>query len=444
MSQRPDETDESETFPPGAPGAVPLLRGGMDRVQVLLETRRYADAERELRRQLGENPNDAVLHTLLSLALGAQEKNSEATDEARRAIGLDPLEPGGYHALASSLLSRDRPDEALAAIAEALQLNPFNAAYHSIKSAALLEKRDWPAALKAADEGLACDPEDDSCRNLRAMALRQLGRRAEAESTIRDQLRKSPDDAFMHANQGWSCLHRGDYPRALEHFRESLRLDPTLEYAREGILEALKARNPVYRALLRWKLWMSTLSGRSQWVVLIALYVIYRATGSIARTNPGLRPILWPLMGLYIGFVLLTWAGDPVFDSLLRLSRFGRLALTDSRRHASNVFLGAMAVLAAGGVTALTTGEWEWLLPAGALALTGIAATKIFVVEPGWPRWVLVAALAALAGVAMVAFLPVGRDAGGIMLFDPVWTSMFFVGLLGTWILVNVLLGVRP
>lgn len=444
--QRDDSLQEDEAPPPGGtPGAVPLLRGGMDRVRVLLSTRRYADAERELRRQLGANPDDAALHMLLSLSLGSQDKHVEATEEAQRAIALDPLEPGAYHALAAALLQRHRFDEALSANSEALRLDPYNADYHGLKAAALLEKRDWSGGLAAADAGLACDPEDDTCRNLRAMALRQLGRRREAQATMLDQLRKSPDNALTHANQGWGCLHGGDHAKALEHFREALRLDPDMNYAREGILEALKARNVVYRLLLKWKLWMGTLSGRAQWGVIIGLYLCYRATVSMARTMPGLRPLLVPIIALYAGFVLLTWAGDPIFDSLLRINRFGRLSLTAPRRRASNLFLAGLALLPVGGVLAYVTGDWEWLLPAGGLALVALAGTRVFVVEHGWPRWVLTAALAVEAILILLGWLPVGeRDPAVDTPFREAMATLAIFGLLAIWILVNVVSGVRP
>ena len=56
-------------------------------------------------------------------------------------------------------------------------------------------------------------------------------------------------------------MHAGDFRGALEHFREALRLNPSPEWARAGLVEALKARYPS-AASLRYFLWMSTLSRR--------------------------------------------------------------------------------------------------------------------------------------------------------------------------------------
>ena len=88
------------------------------------------------------------------------------------------------------------------------------------------------------------------------MALVQLGRKDEAQQTLGSALANDPENALTHANQGWALLHRGDHAKALEHFREALRIDPELDWARAGIVEALKARHLIYRVMLRFFLWM--------------------------------------------------------------------------------------------------------------------------------------------------------------------------------------------
>ena len=450
MSEDRDDftgTEDAAAPPPDwAPGGVPLPRGGIGRVQMLMQTRRYADAEKELRRQLSAEPHDAHLHTLLAYVLLAQSKNDEATGEAQTAIGLDPEAPAAFHALASALLARDRHDEALAANARALRLDPYDADYHSLKAAALIEKRNWSDGLDAANQGLALDPEHDGCRNLRAMALRQLGRRDEAAATIRDQLRRSPDDAFTHANQGWGLLHSGDYPKALEHFREALRLDPSLDYAREGILEALKAKSRIYRLLLRWKIWMSTLSSGAQWAVIIGLYVVYRIVAGVARANPELAPFLFPVMGLYLSFVLLTWLGDPFFDTLLRFNRFGRLSLTPNRRRASNLLLAVVALVLIGTGAAWISGNWLWMLPVAALGLSALPAGKIFDCAHGWPRNTLAIYSIALAlvGVAGGSIMAASGSFDGAPPVGLALVGLWAVGLFASWIVANALLSATP
>lgn len=83
------------------------------------------------------------------------------------------------------------------------------------------------------------------------------------------------------------ALHEGNPRAAPEHFREALRLEPDDEYARSGIVHALRARHFLYRLMLAYFLWMSRLSGTVQ-LALIFGAVFRLATASVAGgTSPG-------------------------------------------------------------------------------------------------------------------------------------------------------------
>ncbi len=138
-----------------------------------------------------------------------------------------------------------------AAAREAVRLDPEDADYYALLASIRVQQRQWADALHNAELGLAVAPDHVACANLKAMALVNLGRRQEADATIQTTLAKEPENAATHANQGWALLHMGDHKAAMEHFREALRLNPNMEWARQGILEALRARNPIYRILLK-------------------------------------------------------------------------------------------------------------------------------------------------------------------------------------------------
>jgi hypothetical protein len=124
------------------------------------------------------------------------------------------------------------------------------------------------------------------------------------------------------------------------------------------------------------------------WLIL-GLFFGVRLLRTMARSQPALAPFLYPVIFLYLAFVLLTWVSDPLFNLLLRLDRFGRLALSREQVQASSWFgavLGlALVALAAG----LATGSETLLLIAlGAGALIH-PVTAIFRCRPGWPRWTM-------------------------------------------------------
>jgi hypothetical protein len=291
------------------------------------------------------------------------------------------------------------------------------------------DQRRWQDALDSAERGLAIEPQHVTCNNLRAMALVQLGRRAEAGATIASALARDPGNAVTHANQGWTLLNAADYLGASNHFREALRLDPTSAWARDGIVEALKARNPIYSLLLRYSLWMSRLSGRAQWGVVLVGFFGYRFLAAIERTTPSLQLVVLPLMIAYVVFALLTWIGDPVFTRLLGLDSFGRLVVTEEQRRNSN-WVGAALL---GGLLSLISvfvmnGLTNALLAGLSVAALSVPLSAIPRIPLGWPRRAMVGLTVVLAALAVlgVATLLVSPGAGT--------TGLLGISLAGTYL----------
>jgi tetratricopeptide (TPR) repeat protein len=327
---------------------------------LLLEQSRHDLALTELQKHLAEDPQDPLGHAMLARCLLAQEKYEEATQEAEQAIALGPDSAFAHYVLALIWHLRNYEEKAERVVRTAIEIDPSSALYRSLLASILFAQKRWQEALEAAEEGLELDAEDVECNNLRAMALVKLGRREEAGTTIEQALEKDPDNAITHANQGWTLLEKGDTAKALEHFREALRLQPDLEWARQGILEALRSHYPIYRLILMYFLWMAKLSQRAQWGLIIGGYLGYRFLTGFIQQNPQwawLSPLKW----VYIGFVLLTWTAQPLFNLLLRLNRFGRLILSDDEKMASN-FIGicVLAALACLGWWALF-GHEAWI-----------------------------------------------------------------------------------
>ena len=88
---------------------------------------------------------------------------------------------------------------------------------------------------------------------------------------------RDPDDAFSHANQGWTLLEQGNRKKAMEHFRESLRLDPTNGWAQAGLVEAIKAGNPVYAVMLKYFLWIQFFLINQKSILAMKLLKLFKA-----------------------------------------------------------------------------------------------------------------------------------------------------------------------
>src|SRR5262249_45146580 len=141
-------------------------------------------------------------------------------------------------------------------------------------------------------------------------------------------LRRTPEDAFTHANRGWTLLEQGNPTKAMEHFREALRLNPEMDWARAGIVESLKARHFIYRWMLRYFFWMSRLSRKVQWGVILGALLLFNVVDHIESSYPNLTFVTRPLIVAYLIFFVLSWLALPIFNTLLRLNRFGRLTLS--------------------------------------------------------------------------------------------------------------------
>ena len=380
------------------------------RASLLFEHGRFTDAIGELRLQLAEGAEDALTHGLLGLCLAEVEKYDEATHHAGQSIHLAPEHPFGQYAMAQVMMRRNRFNEAQAAITEAIRLNPYDADYFAILASLHLRAQRWRDALATADQGLAAEPEHALCTNLRAQALVKLGDREAAAATMHQALARRPDDPYAHANQGWTLLHQGDPLKAMEHFREALRLAPDMEWARAGIVEAMKARNFVYRWMLAYFLWMARLDSRVRWGLVIgALFANNLISQQVART-PALAPILLPILFAYFGFVLMSWLAYPLFNLLLRMNRFGRLALSPDQVKGANVLVVCIAITLACLGLAIWTHHALLYRATAMCAVLALPASAVYVCDAGWPRRAMTAITlflgAMISFVVLVVLLP--------------------------------------
>jgi tetratricopeptide (TPR) repeat protein len=376
----------------------------LQRALVLHEQGRHELAEKELRQHLAGEPNDGLAHALLAISQLELERRDDAEQSAREAIGLAPDLAFAHYALARVLGDRHRPEEAIAAVDEAIRIEPAEADFHALKASFQFARERWADALAAAENGLQFNPEHVGCNNLRAMALVKLGRKAEAGATIDTTLARDPGDAFSHANKGWTLLEQGRRQQAMEHFHESLRLDPTNEWTRAGLVEAIKAGNPVYAVMLKYFLWMQKLSSGARWGIILGGYFGSRVLASLSASNPALAPWVMPIRVLYITFAVLTWLAHPVFNLMLFLHPYGRHALNAEQR-AQASWVGLLLALALGSVAVwLGSGYNEdYLVPALVFGLLALPASAVHTCHEGWPRRTMAGATFALAAVGLFA-----------------------------------------
>jgi Tfp pilus assembly protein PilF len=383
----------------------------IEKALLLLQRSRYDLAEQELRRILAEDPEDAQAHALLACSLTEQNKLQEAESSARQAIQLAPDNAYCHYIMGWIKVQQDDLPTARRAVEEAIRLDPECSDYHGLRAAIYLGAQRWQEALDAANEGLRHDPTHQNCLNHRAMALVKLGRPEEAQQTIGRALQENPENEHTHANLGWAYLHKGQHEKALEHFSEALRLDPNFDYARQGLVEALKARYFLYRWLLQFFLWMSRLSPGVRGGLIVGAYVLVKVLQNTARQRPEIAPFVLPIVAFYGIFVLLTWIIDPLFNLALRCNKYGRHALSSKQRLNSSIFGLLLLVTIVAALGGAVTKQPVLFLLALNVGLLILPATRVLTEADTIDRGPLAfAAGMALFGAAAVASLLAGAQ----------------------------------
>lgn len=369
------------------------------RATLLFQQRRHDLVVSELRALLTEEPDDAPAHALLALTLLHLDQLDEALREAQQAIASDPESDFAHGALASVLLAKRDHDGALAAARRAIELDPDDVHHRATLAQACYAARRFDEALAAADDGLTIDPHDVDCLNLRSAALTKLGRSDEANDAGEAALAKDPDNPWTRHTRGYALLNQGDAKGALHHFQEALRRDPSMDGARAGLVEALKARNPFYRVVLGWFLWLDRFSQGKQRQILIGAWLIATMSSRGLR-SAGHEDAATVVSLSWLAVVFVTALTVPMFNLLLLLHPIGRHALDrQSRRDA--LLLGSTMLVTIGVCLHAWLGDALWS-------------------KTAWPFWV-------------VYLLPVA----GIGAFWSGWgrhvVQWFCLALLGAW-----------
>jgi len=313
------------------------------RADLLMQQSRFEQAEELLRGALDGSADDSQVHSRLAICLCRdRDKWQEATREAERAIALAPDVFYSHFVLAIVLQTRGQAALAMEAIDRAIGLEPFHAQAHGLKAQLLGNQRRWEDAVASAETGLSIDPEEETCRSIRVFALERLGRTVDAVREGRDAVQHDPDSPYAHASLGWSQLNSGDHRSARQSFREALRLDPGNEFARSGMMEAIKTGNFFYRWFYLATTAMSRLDQRVAWGLIIGMWLGMRGLDQLATAYPAARPWIMPITLFYLLLVMSSWILRPLFDMTLRFHPFGRHLLSRKERWASNIIAGTI------------------------------------------------------------------------------------------------------
>jgi tetratricopeptide (TPR) repeat protein len=395
----------------------------IQRATLLINTNRYDDAVKEINAALTIEPHNPQVLALAAGCYYDMGNYDHSMSFTRQWLAAEPDNARAHYILALNYWQAEKKEQAKQHIRQAITFDPYDADYWATLGAFAMSDREWEKVLDYANKGLACDPEHAQSLNYRNLALTKLGRTAELNAGIEETLSAHPDDAHTHATIGWAKLETRNYNDARFHFAEALRLQPHSNWARSGMVEALKAKNIFYRLFLIYFFWIAKHRNQSQWGIIVVFYIGTRLLGSAAKS----LPILYIPYGILVFFAYLTWITEPFFNVVVLLDRYGRYLL--SRREKTGAILVGSGVLAALllAATYFITSNYFFVLPAIYFASIVIPVASYYGLEDdqtnnlrliGWYTVVL----ALLGPIALVAFYATGNVAGGIAYLIGIWT----------------------
>ena len=195
----------------------------LSRAGLLIQQQRYADAEKELSTLMASYPNDAHVLAMLAEVNLQQDKLVNAQSIIQSAIGLAPDTAYLFYIRSRIEIHLDDYTAAEKSVRQAIALDPLDADHFALLANIALVRKDFEDALAYADKALSLDAENISAINSRSTALSKLNRKEESYQTIEGALREDPNNAYTHANYGWTLLEKGNHQKALEHFKEALK-----------------------------------------------------------------------------------------------------------------------------------------------------------------------------------------------------------------------------
>lgn len=190
----------------------------------------------------------AALAVILALATAARAQSLHWRDSLslfRRAVAVTSGNAVAHNNLGAEYGRAGQLDAALEQFRAALAADPGFADAHNNLGNALLQRGRTGEATDHFHEALRLDPDLVAARMNLGLVLEREGRTAEALAQYDRAAALGPGNAAVlrhvaaaHERYGEALLERGERERAVQQFREALRLDPGLGSARDHLRRA--------------------------------------------------------------------------------------------------------------------------------------------------------------------------------------------------------------
>ena len=199
---------------------------------VLLSVGRPAEAVPPLRRAVELEPDNAETHYNLGLALIQADRSRDAVETLQRAVLLQPDYPEAHDNLGQALFRDGQTEAAIAYYRELVRNEPDYAPGHNSLGYVLLSVGRPAEAVPPLRRAVELEPDNAETHYNLGLALIQADRSRDAVETLQRAVLLEPDDyPEAHYSLAHAFANRGEAGKAVDEFREALRLRPDYEAA---------------------------------------------------------------------------------------------------------------------------------------------------------------------------------------------------------------------
>ena len=213
--------------------AEQMLRNNPDDAQlaeisavIALQTGRPELAIDRFKQQIALQPENALAHSNLCMALHSMGRDEEAYLQGQQAIRLDPQLADAWNNLGNIYKSGNHLQGALEHYEKALQFDDTDPELHVNAGTVSQLLGDLDTAEHRYRNALKISPEFASAHNNLGAVLQRQERIEEAEAEFRTAIKLQPDNPEFLTNLGSLLIDHGDTDTARDYLEKAIRIDP--------------------------------------------------------------------------------------------------------------------------------------------------------------------------------------------------------------------------
>lgn len=356
-----------------------------DRAEILFNQRRYDLAAAEFKQEIAEHPDSDRGYTALALSLMNQAKLESATlGLIDYALSLDAENDWNHYTLAFYWYLKSDYERARVAIEQAIALDPNSDLYFYILARILFDrgqtkftldtrrslgvililsrgalfpigfgmlaicKSYWirsylKSVFAPLTRSLSINPQYLPALNLQTEILITTRRPKRALASSQAGLEIDPNNVTAHKLHGQILTGCGKYTEAIDHFQSALRINPSSQETKAGLLEAMRSQYWIYP-------WISMTNWRGKLTMFSVLLIGIIIRLSIDNSAPELANIR-TFLGIFIAtsiinVIFLSFPARWIFNLCLQIDPKNRLLLSERNAIISNYIAGlALTIL---------------------------------------------------------------------------------------------------